>query len=49
MSNFFKKNKKTILILLIAIIFIMLGIKRGDFNGVYKKASMICFECIGIG
>lgn len=43
-------NKKMRLILIIiALLFIYIGVKRGDMNDVYNKASKICFECIGIG
>ncbi|HBG5344728.1 TPA: hypothetical protein KQG29_002115 [Clostridioides difficile] len=49
MSNFIKDNKKGISIIAISIIFIVLGIYRGETNTVLTKAIMICLECIGIG
>ena len=45
------KSKKIILLSLfiIAVLFISIGIARGDFNDIYNKARFICLECIGIG
>lgn len=36
-------------ILVAAIILIMVGIIRNDFQDVMYKAIRICYECIGIG
>ncbi|MCR5836171.1 MAG: hypothetical protein K6G88_06685 [Lachnospiraceae bacterium] len=33
----------------IALVLIGVGVYTGEFVSVYRKASMICFECIGIG
>lgn len=46
-----KKKYFTIkyLILVVAIIFIIVGVFNGEINTVYKKASKICLECIGLG
>lgn len=36
-------------ILVAAIILIIVGITRNDFQDVMYKAIRICYECIGIG
>lgn len=33
----------------IALVFIVVGIARGDHSTVLRKAVRICLECIGIG
>jgi len=47
------KNKKMkyirLAIVVVAVAFIGVGIYTGEFEQLYRKASMICFECIGIG
>ncbi|MBE6350703.1 MAG: thioredoxin [Spirochaetaceae bacterium] len=46
------KNRKTIsalIILIIGIIFVLLGICRGEPFVIFNKATKICLECIGIG
>nr|WP_268892668.1 CD1871A family CXXC motif-containing protein [Velocimicrobium porci] len=43
------KNKTAYLILMIAVIFIVIGINRGEAEVVLTKAVQICLECIGIG
>ena len=44
-------NRRVIRILLLAVGAVLLtaGIITGNFRDVFRKASMICFECIGIG
>lgn len=37
------------LILSISVLFIGLGIYRGESDAVFSKAVNICMECIGIG
>jgi hypothetical protein len=37
------------IILILAILFIALGIFREEVALVFRKATKICFECIGIG
>lgn len=36
-------------LLLLAIGFILLGIFRGEAEAVFRKAIIICMECIGLG
>lgn len=35
--------------LLIGILFLGIGIAGGQFAVIWRKAAMICMECIGIG
>ncbi|MFR5000668.1 MAG: CD1871A family CXXC motif-containing protein [Slackia sp.] len=32
-----------------AIVLIVLGVAQGEVLDVWRKASLICYECIGIG
>ncbi len=48
MKNFLEKNLKYV-VLVAALIFIGIGIVRGDMLLIFKKAAAICMECIGIG
>ena len=34
---------------LVAIVLIGIGLFTRDYAGVFRKASRICYECIGIG
>lgn len=49
MKQWFLKHKAAITILIIAIIFISIGIARSEEGIVLIKAVRICMECIGIG
>ena len=48
MKIFLEKNLKYV-VLAAALIFIGIGIIRGDMLVIFKKAAAICMECIGIG
>lgn len=37
------------IMLVVAAVLIVLGIAQGDGLDVWRKASLICYECIGIG
>ena len=39
----------TALLLLLAAASCVFGIRRGELKTVYRKASAVCLECIGIG
>ncbi len=43
------KSKLQILFLLLGIIFVGIGISRGEVQTVLDKAIKICLECVGIG
>jgi hypothetical protein len=47
----FSENKKVIPLLLVGagVVFIVLGVYRGEVAIVFTKAIRICLECIGIG
>jgi hypothetical protein len=47
----FSENKKVIPLLLVGagVVFIVLGVYRGEVAIVFTKAVRICLECIGIG
>lgn len=36
-------------IFILGILFVMIGIARGEVETVFLKATNICLECIGIG
>ncbi len=38
-----------IIVLILGAAFLGVGIYTGDFVGVFRKATKICYECIGIG
>ncbi|MBQ7956086.1 MAG: hypothetical protein IJ282_10090 [Lachnospiraceae bacterium] len=33
----------------IGVLFLIVGFAEGQFTDIYRKAVMICLECIGIG
>ncbi len=43
------KNLVRISLLIISITFIAYGISSGEMKQVFRKAILICLECIGIG
>ena len=42
-------RRKRVAVFILAILFIGMGVFRGENIDVFRKASMICYECIGIG
>jgi hypothetical protein len=38
-----------LIILIVAIMLMTIGIFQGGFADVLRKATLICYECIGIG
>lgn len=42
-------RKWQMILLAVSIVFIIVGIARGEQLTVFKKAVRICLECIGIG
>lgn len=49
--TFWKSNKAFAWIagLLTGVAFLAIGVLQGQFSIIWKKAVMICLECIGIG
>lgn len=45
----FRNNKAALLILAGGVVFIAVGVFRGEADTVFMKAVQICLECIGIG
>jgi hypothetical protein len=43
------KNHIRISLLIISIAFIAYAVSRGEMTQVFRKAVLICLECIGIG
>ena len=43
------KNKLWIPGVVLGIVFLALGVGMGQLQDMYRKAVMICLECIGIG
>jgi hypothetical protein len=47
--KFLKANKAAVILAALGILFIFLGIFRGEMMTVLTKAVNICMECIGLG
>ncbi len=47
--KFIKRNKAALLLIATAITFIAIGVWREEIETVFRKASNICMECIGLG
>jgi hypothetical protein len=43
------RNIICIAVLALAVFLIVYGVITGEFNDVFNKARMICYECIGLG
>ena len=38
-----------VILLILAVGWIAIGLVTGEYREVYRKAVMICYECVGIG
>jgi hypothetical protein len=38
-----------ILLLIAAVVGVAAGVYRGELTDIFRKASLLCLECIGIG
>ncbi len=45
----FKRNRWAVVLLVLAVVFLAVGVGRGEAETVYRKAVQICMECIGLG
>lgn len=48
-KSVFTKNRFTISLLALGVVFISVGICREEVSIVFQKSINICLECIGIG
>lgn len=46
---FLKKHTRTWILLALGIIFVCVGIARGEAEVVFRRAVNVCMECIGLG
>ncbi|MCQ4864081.1 MULTISPECIES: CD1871A family CXXC motif-containing protein [Oscillospiraceae] len=47
--SFLRKNRSAAAVLLIGLLFVAVGVWRGEVEVVFRKAVNICMECIGLG
>ncbi len=47
--SFLKKNAPALTLLVIAVLFLVVGVWREETEQVFRKAVNICMECIGLG
>lgn len=45
----FKNIPLWIVLFTIGLVFLITGLFQGQFTDIFRKAVMICLECIGIG
>lgn len=49
MNSFIKSNKLGLGLLILGLVFMGIGVFRGEVQVIFVKAIAICLECIGIG
>ena len=49
MIEFFRNNRAAVGVALLAVLFLAIGVWRGEMEVVLRKAVNICMECIGLG
>ena len=47
--SFLRRNRIAAELMLAAVVCLALGVWRGETETVFRKAVMICMECIGLG
>ena len=47
--SFLRQNRSAAAVLLIGLLFVAVGVWRGEVEVVFRKAVNICMECIGLG
>lgn len=44
-----RENKAALVLLFLGLVFLALGLSQGGYRDTFRKAVMVCLECIGIG
>ena len=47
--SFFRRNRTAVAALVIGAVLVSVGLWRGEAETVFRKASNVCMECIGLG
>ncbi len=47
--SFIRKNIIALVIIAVSLLFIAIGVWRGELDVVFRKAVNVCMECIGLG
>ena len=47
--SFLRQNRAAAALILLALLFLAMGVWRGEAETVFRKAVNICMECIGLG
>lgn len=49
MTAFLRRNRVSLLLVLLGLSCVAIGVWRGEVEVVLRKAVIICMECIGLG
>lgn len=49
MRRFFSGRGPAWIIIALAVIFLVIGVRQGEAEIVFRKATNLCMECIGLG
>ncbi len=47
--SFIKNNKAAFAVIITGLVFLVIGVWRGEVETIFRKAINICMECIGLG
>jgi len=42
-------RKKQVILIILSVSAIIAGVYRGELTDIFRKATLICLECIGVG